>query len=95
MKTNNMLLVSTIGLAINLFGMWATGGHHHHGHDHGHGHSHGHAHTHIPVNEKKVSHHRPWASIDAQNDTREHHHAHEHERRDSHGVSCLTEKSLG
>lgn len=54
METQQLLLVSSIGLAINLFGMWATGGHHHHGHshshghdhDHGHGHSHGHSHAH-------------------------------------------------
>lgn len=29
------MLVSSIGLAINLFGMFATGGHAHHGHSHG------------------------------------------------------------
>ncbi|KLT41244.1 cation efflux protein [Cutaneotrichosporon oleaginosum] len=46
METRQLLLVSGIGLAINLFGMWATGGHHHHGHSHGHGHGHGHSHGH-------------------------------------------------
>ena len=39
METNQLLLVSSIGLFINLWGMYATGGHHHHGHTHGHSHS--------------------------------------------------------
>ena len=58
MAIDRLLWVSSVGLAINLFGMYATGGHHHHGHGHGHGHDHGHGHghghNHIAVNEKKV-----------------------------------------
>lgn len=54
MEMRQLLLVSSIGLGINLFGMWATGGHHHHGHSHG-GHDHGHGHVH----HKKVS----WAIL--------------------------------
>jgi zinc transporter 5/7 len=45
METRQLLLVSSVGLAINLFGMWATGGHHHHGHSHGHDHGHSHGHS--------------------------------------------------
>ena len=30
MNTSQLLLVSTLGLAVNLFGMFAMGGHHHH-----------------------------------------------------------------
>ena len=53
-NTMQLLIVSSMGLAVNLFGMFAMGGHHHHhghshGHDHGrdhHGHSHGHDHGH-------------------------------------------------
>ena len=30
MNTSQLLLVSSIGLAVNLFGMFAMGGHHHH-----------------------------------------------------------------
>ncbi|WVR03743.1 hypothetical protein IAU60_000738 [Kwoniella sp. DSM 27419] len=60
METHQLLLVSGIGLAINLWGMYATGGHHHHGHshghDHGHGHGHSHGHSHAPVNDKKHDH---------------------------------------
>ncbi|KAI9511526.1 hypothetical protein F5148DRAFT_993579, partial [Russula earlei] len=49
MNTNQLLLVSTLGLVINLFGMLAMGGHAHHGHSHSHGHGdthHGHNHHH-------------------------------------------------
>ncbi|KAF7317968.1 J domain-containing protein [Mycena kentingensis (nom. inval.)] len=46
MNTSQLLLVSSLGLAVNLFGMFAMGGHHH-GHSHSHGgHSHGHGHSH-------------------------------------------------
>lgn len=46
-----LLIVSSMGLGVNLFGMFAMGGHHHHhhGHSHGHGHDHhhhGHGHGH-------------------------------------------------
>ncbi|KAI0343137.1 hypothetical protein BDW22DRAFT_1428569 [Trametopsis cervina] len=45
MNTSQLLLVSTVGLCVNLFGMFAMGGHHHHG---GHSHSHGHSHSSSP-----------------------------------------------
>lgn len=38
MNTNQLLTVSALGLAVNLVGLVATGGHHHHGGG-GHGHS--------------------------------------------------------
>lgn len=41
-----LLIVSTLGLAVNLFGMFAMGHHHHHGHSCGHGHDHAHDHAH-------------------------------------------------
>ena len=46
-----LLIVSTLGLVVNLFGMFAMGHHHHHGHSHGchdhhhHGHDNGHSHN--------------------------------------------------
>lgn len=45
-NNTQLLIVSSMGLGVNLFGMWATGGHHHHGHGHSHGHDHGHGHSH-------------------------------------------------
>ncbi|KAL8291897.1 hypothetical protein RQP46_002155 [Phenoliferia psychrophenolica] len=53
MNTNQLLVVSSVGLAVNLVGMFATG-HHHHGHSHG-GHDHGHSHG--PPKPKPVSDH--------------------------------------
>ncbi|WVW80235.1 hypothetical protein I302_102213 [Kwoniella bestiolae CBS 10118] len=78
METQQLLLVSGVGLAINLFGMWATGGHHHHGHGHSHDHGHGHSHSHahVPVNEKKEDH--------------RHDHSHDHHRSESQGTSAST-----
>ncbi|ORX35241.1 cation efflux family-domain-containing protein [Kockovaella imperatae] len=74
-STHQLLLVSTIGLLINLWGMYATGGHHHHGHSHGHSHEH----VPLPVNEKKVDHRHESHQSHA---TREHSLAHAH----SHGT---------
>src|SRR6266702_8990471 len=51
MNTNQLLLVSAVGLGINLFGMLAMGGHAHHGHSHSHGHDHGHSHEHDHVHD--------------------------------------------
>jgi solute carrier family 30 (zinc transporter), member 5/7 len=44
----DLFVVSTLGLIVNLLGIFAFGSHSHHGHDHGHshGHSHGHDHSH-------------------------------------------------
>lgn len=39
MNTSQLLVVSSLGLAVNLVGMFATG-HNHHGHSHGGGHAH-------------------------------------------------------
>ncbi|KOS17451.1 putative zinc transporter cis4 [Escovopsis weberi] len=48
-RLSELLIVSSLGLAVNLVGMMSFGHHHHghdHSHDHGHDHSHGHAHDH-------------------------------------------------
>ncbi|TDL23724.1 cation efflux protein [Rickenella mellea] len=92
MNTNQLLLVSTLGLGVNLFGMFAMGGHHHHGHSHSHGHSHGgghdaasHGHSHAPEEHSHTSpthsHHAPH-SPEAQHShshaAEDHGHAHTH-----------------
>ncbi|KAG2179640.1 hypothetical protein INT44_006488 [Umbelopsis vinacea] len=48
MNTHRLLLVSFVGLLVNLVGIFAFNHGHAHGHDHGHdhGHSHGHGHDH-------------------------------------------------
>jgi hypothetical protein len=43
MNMKQLLMVSAGGLAVNLWGMYATG-HHHHGHGHSHDHDHGDGH---------------------------------------------------
>jgi zinc transporter 5/7 len=68
-RTNELLVVSTTGLLVNLVGLLAMG-HHHHGHGHSHGHSHGHDHSHDHKHEDKHDHaegntpyHTPTQSI--------------------------------
>ncbi|AUB29023.1 cation:cation antiporter [Cryptococcus neoformans 125.91] len=83
METHQLLLVSGIGLAINLWGMWATGGHHHHGHSHGHDHAHDHTHVHAAP---KVEVHK---QVIHKNDAHKHEdhdhdlHSHEHHHKSS------------
>ncbi|KAL1411815.1 putative zinc transporter msc2 [Vanrija albida] len=96
-ETDQLLTVSGIGLAINLFGMYATGGHHHHGHghDHGHGHSHGngdaHAHSngngHVHVHEKKEDHRENGPHHHDNHDHDAHAHAHSHSHAHAHAHS--------
>jgi zinc transporter 5/7 len=46
-RLTELLIVSSLGLAVNLVGMACFGHHHHAGHDHSHGgHDHGHSHAH-------------------------------------------------
>ncbi|KZT09903.1 cation efflux protein [Laetiporus sulphureus 93-53] len=66
MNTSQLLLVSSLGLAVNLFGMFAMGGHHHHG---GHSHSHSHSHGH----DNSDGHAEPTSSP-----TPDHGHSHDH-----------------
>jgi solute carrier family 30 (zinc transporter), member 5/7 len=42
----DLFVVSTLGLIVNLLGIFAFGSHGHHGHDHGHSHDHSHGHSH-------------------------------------------------
>lgn len=71
MNTNQLLVVSFIGLLVNLVGMFATG-HHHHGHSHGHDdHSHSHSHSHSHQNEHSHQHAHDHSHSD--------HHSHAHE----------------
>lgn len=43
MTTDQLLLISTLGLGVNLVGIFAFNHGHHHGHSHGHSHSHDHS----------------------------------------------------
>ncbi|KAJ4492656.1 cation efflux family-domain-containing protein [Lentinula edodes] len=87
MDTSQLLLVSSLGLAVNLFGMFAMGGHHHHGgHSHSHGHSHGnegheHSHATTPVPVSAVhSHSHSHSHISPPSSATDHHsHSHSHD----------------
>ncbi|CAL1714942.1 unnamed protein product [Somion occarium] len=75
MNTSQLLLVSAVGLAVNLFGMFAMGGHHHHG-----GHSHGHSHAGDPIS--ALSNHP--APMHHDHDLHDHAHSHGHSHTHSH-----------
>jgi len=79
MNTNQLLLVSTLGLVINLFGMVAMGGHAHHGHSHNHGHGHAHDHGHGHHDHDHVHDHAHCHDhAHGSNIQHEHDHTHDH-----------------
>ncbi|POY73388.1 hypothetical protein BMF94_3726 [Rhodotorula taiwanensis] len=70
-STNQLLTVSSVGLAVNLVGMAATGGHHGHSHGgggggggSGHAHGHGHGHSQTPVRSNST----PFLTMSEQKD---------------------------
>ncbi|KAH8978072.1 cation efflux protein, partial [Lactarius akahatsu] len=100
MNTNQLLLVSAVGLGINLFGMLAMGGHAHHGHSHSHGHQHGHGHGHSHDHDHvhdAHDHMHSHSSVhchdhdgDARHEHDRHvHHEHDHTHTSSHSHSDL------
>lgn len=81
-RVKELLVVSTLGLLINLVGLFAFG-HAHAGHDHSHGHDHdhGHSHSHEPHDhhhEQDLSHSHQHAHHDHQVHGSSHAHAHDH-----------------
>ncbi|RDB15765.1 Zinc transporter 7 [Hypsizygus marmoreus] len=74
MNTSQLLLVSSLGLGVNLFGMFAMGGHHHHG---GHSHSHGHSHSSEESHDHDVPAHTSH-SHSSGNAAEHHSHSHTH-----------------
>ncbi len=80
-NTTELLIVSILGLLVNIVGIFAVG----HDHDHAHGHSHGHAHHH------NHHHHHTYAEhtnngekVNLQEDNHEHRHEQDHEHIDGH-----------
>lgn len=84
MNTSQLLLVSSLGLGVNLFGMFAMGGHHHGGHSHSHGHSHGHAHGPSPPTSPALDHDH---HADHSHSHAENHHDHSHDAPELHSHS--------
>lgn len=91
MNTSQLLLVSSLGLGVNLFGMFAMGGHHHHGHSHSHGHGHGHSHsqTASPSTSHGHSHSSPSTSHGHSHGpaSTPHSHGHSHDAHEHHSPS--------
>ncbi|KAM5532901.1 hypothetical protein V8D89_013453 [Ganoderma adspersum] len=89
MNTSQLLLVSSLGLGVNLFGMFAMGGHHHggHSHSHSHGHSHGPSAPPTPISASHNHSHDHGHDLDHSDD-----HIHEHgdscDRSHSYSVTC-------
>ncbi|ANB11584.1 metal cation transporter MSC2 [Sugiyamaella lignohabitans] len=94
-KTSELLVVSILGLLVNLVGIVAFNHGHAHGHDHGHshGHSHGHDHshddhTHNHSHDDHKHDHDHTHEHDHDHDHPSHHdhsHAHTHDHSHSHG----------
>lgn len=100
-RLTELLIVSSMGLAVNLVGMMAFG-HHHHGHSHGgggcsgdHDHEHDHGHSEKPDHDHE---HKHTSSCDHSNGltlpdkplsatlTGNHGHDHSHENQNMHGI---------
>ncbi|KAK4234548.1 cation efflux family-domain-containing protein [Achaetomium macrosporum] len=89
-RLGELLVVSTLGLVVNLVGMMAFG-HHHHGHDHGHGHSHGcngHAHGHQHSHDHDHSHSHSHGSSSEKHGHSHggHSHSHSHDNENMYGI---------
>lgn len=74
-KTNELIIVSILGLLVNLVGIFAFN----HGHDHGHGHGHSHGHSHTQSHSHTESH----SHADSHSDPNSHSNSHS----DSHSPS--------
>ncbi|KAG7443615.1 cation efflux protein [Guyanagaster necrorhizus] len=96
MNTSQLLLVSSLGLAVNLFGMFAMGGHHHHvchSHSHGHSHSHNdhdHDASHLPhnISPPNTHSHSHSASVSSGTHLHSHSHSHSHSQSHTHSPDC-------
>ncbi|KAI1100445.1 cation efflux protein [Jackrogersella minutella] len=78
-RLRELFIVSTLGLVVNLLGIFAFGSHgHSHGHDHSHSHGHSHDHSHSHNHEKDHDHHDHHDCSAHREHEHEHEHGHEH-----------------
>ncbi|KAI8628334.1 cation efflux protein [Xylariaceae sp. FL1651] len=89
-RLGELFIVSTMGLIVNLLGIFAFGshGHHSHGHDHSH-HHHGHSHTHSQSHEHKKDHDHHGCSASEKHEhshAHSHHGSHSHDNENMHGI---------
>ncbi|KAI1421954.1 cation efflux protein [Xylaria sp. FL1777] len=92
-RLGELFVVSTMGLIVNLLGIFAFGSHgHHHGHDHSHhhhGHSHAHNHSHGHSHGKNLDHdHHDHSTSEkhGHDHGHSHHGGHSHENENMHGI---------
>lgn len=90
-RLQELFIVSTLGLVVNLLGIFAFGSHgHHHGHDHSHGHSHdhghSHSHAHAHTHDKDHDHDCDSHHEHKHNHGHGHSHSHNHENENMHGI---------
>ncbi|KAI0165562.1 cation efflux protein [Xylariaceae sp. FL1272] len=76
-RLGELFVVSTLGLVVNLLGIFAFGSHSHHGHSHGHDHGHGHSHSHSHSHD----HHTHDKEVHGHS-----HHGHSHDNENMHGI---------
>ncbi|KAK4048858.1 putative zinc transporter msc2 [Microbotryomycetes sp. JL221] len=94
MNTNQLLIVSSMGLGVNLVGMFATG-HHHHGHSHGGGGGHSHGHSHAPPARSHSHGHGNGTSQTFDDNNHDHGHSHANSHDHSHSNGSAAANSHG
>jgi len=77
-NTDKLLLVSFLGLCVNLVGIFAFHDLHDHGDDDDHGHSHGHSHGHESEKKKKEKKSKHEHEHEHKHDEHDHSHGHDH-----------------
>ncbi|KAI1660695.1 cation efflux protein [Daldinia decipiens] len=91
-RLRELFIVSTLGLVVNLLGIFAFGSHgHSHGHSHDHGHSHGHSHSHSHGKD----HDHDCKSHHEHDNGHNHNHSHSHGHGHAHSHSHENENMHG
>ncbi|KAI0907285.1 cation efflux protein [Ustulina deusta] len=90
-RLGELFVVSTMGLIVNLLGIFAFGSHgHHHGHGHDHSHHHGHSHGH--GHDEKIDHDHDHDCSTSEKHGHDHGHSHHgghghsHDNENMHGI---------
>ena len=88
-RTTELLIVSSVGLGVNMVGIMAFHGHHghDHSHSHGHGHEHDHEHEHHHDHEHSHSHGHNHSHADHEPHDHSHSHSYDHHDHDHHNHS--------
>ncbi|KAI1208472.1 cation efflux protein [Annulohypoxylon truncatum] len=87
-RLRELFIVSTLGLVVNLLGIFAFGSHgHSHGHDHSHSHGHSHDLSHSHSHDKDHDHHEhKHEHKHSHGHGHNHAHSHDHDNENMHGI---------